>query len=170
MPKQSDLIFIGDSLTAFHDWSAFGPHRNAGIAGDTTDGLLYRIYYTLEKKPGTLVLMVGINDLLQGHDVRHIEENYAEIFEKIEGTDKVVILSLLPVKAVPETAALNQNVKQLNRYLHNESQKRGYIFVDLNPLMTDRDEGLKGSYTSDGVHLTPEGYRIWEDTLTPFLQ
>ncbi len=142
------------------------PHHNAGIAGDTTDALLSR----LQKKPGTLVLMIGINDLLQGHDVKHIEEKYAEIFEKIEGTDKVVILSLLPVKAVPETAALNQNVKQLNRYLHNESQKSGFAFVDLYSFMTDRDEGLIASYTSDGVHLTPEGYRIWEETLTPFLQ
>ncbi|MCJ7764388.1 MAG: GDSL-type esterase/lipase family protein [Thiovulaceae bacterium] len=170
MTKQNDLIFLGDSLTDFHDWSAFGRHHNAGISGDTTDGLLYRLHYTLEKKPKTLVLMIGINDLLQGRDVGRIEEEYAKIFEKIENINKIVLLSLLPVKAVPETAVINQNVKLLNRYLQNESQKRGYIFVDLYPLMTDKDEGLIERYTSDGVHLTPEGYRIWEDTLTPLLQ
>jgi len=43
MTLPSDLIFLGDSLTAFHDWSAFGKHRNAGVAGDTTDGLLHRL-------------------------------------------------------------------------------------------------------------------------------
>lgn len=43
MLKHNDLIFLGDSLTDFHDWSAFGRHHNAGTAGDTTDGLLYRL-------------------------------------------------------------------------------------------------------------------------------
>lgn len=170
MPTQYDLIFLGDSLTDFHDWSAFGRHHNAGIAGDTTDGLLYRLHYTLGKKPGTLVLMIGINDLLQGRDVGSIEENYAKIFEKIEGIDKVIVLSLLPVKAVPETAVLNREVKQLNRYLQNESQKRGYIFVDLYSLTVDKNGGLTEDYTSDGVHLTPMGYDVWENALKMILQ
>ncbi|MBU1643441.1 hypothetical protein KKE54_08775 [bacterium] len=170
MPKQYDLIFLGDSLTDFHDWSAFGRHHNAGIAGDTTDGLLYRLHYTLDKKPRTLVLMIGINDLLQGLDAGCIEENYAKILEKIEGIDNVVLLSLLPVKAVPETAVINRDVKRLNRYLQNESQKRRFTFVDLYPLMTDGDEGLKESYSSDGVHLTPKGYDVWEEALKVILQ
>jgi lysophospholipase L1-like esterase len=165
MLKQYDLIFLGDSLTDFHDWSAFGRHHNAGIAGDTTDGLLYRLHYSLDKKPKTVVLMIGINDLLQGRDVGHIKEDYAKIFERTESIGTVAVLSLLPVKAAPETALINQNVKLLNRYLQNESQKRGYLFVDLYSLAVDKDEGLTAGYTSDGVHLTPMGYDVWENAL-----
>ena len=114
MAKQSDLIFLGDSLTDFHDWSAFGEHHNAGIAGDTTDGLLYRLHYTLEKQPETLVLMIGINDLLQGQPIEKMEQNYARILEQMEDIHTVVILALLPVKAVPETATINNDIRELN--------------------------------------------------------
>ena len=170
MAKQSDLIFLGDSLTDFHDWSAFGEHHNAGIAGDTTDGLLYRLHYTLDKRPETVVLMIGINDLLQGQPIEKMEQNYARILEQMEDIHTVVILALLPVKAVPETAAINNDIRELNTYLQKESQQRGYTFVDLYSLMADETGGLKERYSSDGVHLTPAAYRVWEEALGMFLQ
>ncbi|MCJ7764549.1 MAG: GDSL-type esterase/lipase family protein [Thiovulaceae bacterium] len=169
MQKRSDLVFLGDSLTDFHDWSAFGRHHNAGIAGDTTDGLLYRLYYTLEKQPETLVLMIGINDLLQGQAIKHIEHNYSRILEQIEDIDTVVILSVLPVKAMPETASINNDIRKLNTYLQKESQQRAYTFVDLYSLMADETGRLKENYSSDGVHLTPAAYRVWEEALQTVL-
>lgn len=169
MTRQNDLIFLGDSLTDFHDWSAFGRHHNAGIAGDTTDGLLYRLHYTLEKQPETLVLMIGINDLLQGQAIKSIEHNYSRILEQIEDIDTVVILSVLPVKAMPETASINNDIRKLNTYLQKESQQRAYTFVDLYSLMADETGGLKENYSSDGVHLTPAAYRVWEEALQTVL-
>ena len=164
------LIFLGDSLTDFHDWSAFGKHHNAGIAGDTTDGLLYRLHYTLEKGAETLVLMIGINDLLQGQAIGSIKQNYAKIFEQIEGINTVVILSVLPVKAVQETTSINNDIRELNTYLQQESRKREYTFVDLYSLMADEKGGLKERYSSDGVHLMPAAYRVWEEALKRVLQ
>ncbi len=164
------LIFLGDSLTDFHDWSAFGEHHNAGIAGDTTDGLLYRLHYTLDKRPETLVLMIGINDLLQGQTIESIEQNYAKIFKQIAGIDTVVILSILPVKAMPETTSINNDIRELNTYLQKESQKRAFTFVDLYSLMAGKNRGLKERYSSDGVHLMPAAYRVWEEALKTILQ
>lgn len=170
MVKQSDLILLGDSLTDFHDWSYFGEHHNAGIAGDTTDGLLYRLHYTLDKQPETVVLMIGINDLLQGQSIESIEQNYASILEQLEDIDTVVILSVLPVKAMPETAGINNDIRKLNTYLQQESQKNEYTFVDLYSLMADEKGGLKERYSSDGVHLTPAAYLVWEEALEMVLQ
>ena len=170
MAKQSNLIFLGDSLTDFHDWSAFGEHHNAGIAGDTTDGLLYRLHYTLEKQPETLVLMIGINDLLQGQPIEKMEQNYARILEQMEDIHTVVILALLPVKAVPETTSINNDIRELNTYLQQESRKREYTFVDLYSLMADEKGGLKERYSSDGVHLMAAAYRVWEEALKRVLQ
>ena len=131
MQKQFDLIFLGDSLTDFHDWSSFGKHHNAGIAGDTTDGLLYRLHYTLEKKPKTLLLMIGINDLLQGQYVEMMKNNYEKIFETIKGIEHVIILSLLPVEAMDQTSQINDNVIILNHFLRSECTANQFVFVDL---------------------------------------
>jgi lysophospholipase L1-like esterase len=170
MTEHNSTVFLGDSLTAFHDWSAFGSHHNAGIAGDTTDGLLYRLHYTLAKKPKTVVIMIGINDLLQGQAIETIEQNYASILEQIEGIHTVVILSVLPVKAMPETAGINNDIRELNTYLQKESRTRAYTFVDLYTLMRDEKGGLKERYSSDGVHLMPAAYCIWEETLKTVFQ
>jgi len=170
MTKQADLVFLGDSLTDFHNWANFGKHHNAGIAGDTTDGLLYRLHYTLEKKPKTLVLMIGINDLLQGQDVETMKKNYQKIFEKIGVVDTVVILSLLPVQMMAQTYEINEKVIVLNHFLKKESKERGFTFGNLYSSMADKEGGIKEGFTSDGVHLTPEAYKVWEKALKTLLQ
>lgn len=169
MQKQFDLIFLGDSLTAFHDWSDFGRHHNAGIAGDTTDGLLYRLHYTLEKKPKTVVVMIGVNDLLQGQKIEKMKENYTKLFTKIKTIPNVVILSLLPIYTSEQTAMINENIIRLNHFLKSECTKQGFLFIDLYTLMCDDVGGLKGDLTSDGVHLTANGYGIWQRALTAHL-
>lgn len=169
MPKQFDLIFLGDSLTAFHDWSDFGPHHNAGIAGDTTDGLLYRLHYTLEKKPKTVVIMIGINDLLQGQGTEKMKENYTKLFTKVKTVPNVVILSLLPIYASEKTAMINENIIRLNHFLKSECTKLGFLFIDLYTMMCDDEGGMKEDLTSDGVHLTAKGYGIWQRALAAHL-
>lgn len=165
MTEQNRIIFLGDSLTAFHDWSAFGSHHNAGIAGDTTDGLLYRLHYTVEKKPKTVVVMIGINDLLQGRGIETMKRNYGKIFEQLKTTDTVVILSLLPVQMTPQTFEVNEKVILLNRFFKCESDERDFIYLDLYKRMVGQDGGLQNALTSDGVHLTPKAYSIWESAL-----
>ncbi len=167
--NKNDLIFLGDSLTQFHDWSSFGKHHNAGIAGDTIDGLLYRLHYTLEKKPKTVVLMIGINDLLQGQYVETMQSNYLKIFEKLTSIDTVYLLSLLPVEAMEQTLQINENVILLNHFIKSECSARGFIYVDLYKLMVDNSLGIKKEFTSDGVHLTQKAYDVWENTLEKYL-
>jgi len=169
MQKQSDLIFLGDSLTAFHDWSDFGSHHNAGIAGDTTDGLLYRLHYTLEKKPKAVVVMIGINDLLQGQSLEKIKENYTKIFERIKPISEVFVLSLLPVQALLQSREINENVIILNHFLRQESKTRGFEYIDLYTPMSDNNGGLKKELSSDGVHLTAKGYGIWQRAMKAHL-
>ena len=165
MTKQFDLIFIGDSLTQFHDWSNFGVHHNAGIAGDTTDGLLYRLHYSLEKEPSTLVFQMGINDLLQGQYLEMIKQNYTKIFDAINKIENVIVCSLLPVEMMDQTATINENIILLNFFLKQETLKHGFVFLDIYSVMVDKDRGIIDDLSSDGVHLTPKAYLLWENAL-----
>ncbi len=160
--KKTDLIFLGDSLTDYHDWHHFGAHHNAGIAGDTTDGLLYRMHYTLDKKPHTVVLMIGINDLLQGVPLTQIKQNYSKLLEALSEIDRLFILSTLPVIAEAQTEQINDNVIALNIFLRIEAAKRERHYVDLYSSFVNAQDGLQEQYTIDGVHLNDEGYQLWE--------
>ncbi len=163
--KKSDLIFLGDSLTDYHDWSSFGPHHNAGIAGDTTDGLLYRLHYTLDKGPTTIIMMIGINDLLQGVPLQQVKEGYARLLDALEKIDHLILLSNLPVSMMPQTQQINEDVIALNYFLKQKAKESGALYIDLYKAFSDVKGGLIEAYTLDGVHLNEKGYAVWEEVL-----
>ena len=170
MPKQTQIIFLGDSLFQFHNFSSFDPHHNAGIAGDTTDGVLYRLHYTLKKEPRFLILMIGINDLLQGQYVEIIKENFLKILKRLDTIEKVYLCSILPIAMMDESFDINEKIILLNHFLKKEAKERGYVYVDIYKEMVAKDGGIQKDLSSDGVHLTAKAYGILERTLKDHLQ
>lgn len=82
--SESEIVFLGDSLSDYCEWSEFFPNqriKNRGIAGDTTDGILNRIDEVIQSKPQKLFLLIGINDLNQGKTRTHIVTNYRLILK-----------------------------------------------------------------------------------------
>jgi lysophospholipase L1-like esterase len=54
----------------------------------------------------------------------------------------------------------------LNHFLKQESRERHFTYLDLYSTMVDEKGGIKASLSSDGVHLTPKAYTLWENILT----
>lgn len=163
--KQTNLIFLGDSLTDWHNWRLFGPHLNAGIASDTTDGVLSRIPTLLEKKPHTIILMIGINDLLDYTSLVQVKRNYSRILDALSNIEQLIILSTLPVINVYQTDQINKDVIALNAFLKDEAEKRKLHYVDLHTSFLGDHSGIQKQYTIDGVHLSSQGYLLWESIL-----
>lgn len=67
LPKlNSDVIFLGDSITDKCEWTELleNPNiKNRGISGDTTERILNRLDEIVESKPKQIFLMVGIMTL-----------------------------------------------------------------------------------------------------------
>ncbi len=161
--KQSDLVFLGDSLTMRHNWSNFGA-SNMGIDGDTTAGILSRMHLASEAK--TIVLMIGVNDILNQIPLVRIQSNYTKILKKFSHDQKIYILSLLPVIDTAQTRKINQDIKTLNKWLQTQTQEYGFEFIKLYPEFLDKQgKGLKEDLTTDGIHLTPKAYKLWERLL-----
>ena len=163
--KQTNLVFLGDSLTDWHNWHLFGSHLNAGIAGDTTDGVLSRIPVLLQKKPHTVILMIGINDLLDGTTLEEVKRNYLGILDALSGVEQLILLSTLPVTSAYQTDQINQDVIALNAFLKDEASKRKLHYVDLYSFFVGDHSGIQKQYTVDGVHLSSQGYLLWESIL-----
>ncbi len=161
--KQSDLVFLGDSLTMRHNWSNFGA-SNMGIDGDTTAGILSRMHLASEAK--TIVLMIGVNDILNQIPLVRIQSNYTKILKKFSHDQKIYILSLLPVIDAVQTRKINQDIKTLNKWLQTQTQEYGFEFVKLYPeFLNKQGKGLKEDLTTDGIHLTPKAYKLWDRLL-----
>ena len=164
--KQANLIFLGDSLTDWHNWQLFGSHYNAGIAGDTTGGILYRIRTIQQRKPHTVILMIGVNDLLSGISLEEIKRNYSKILDALSDTKQLIILSTLPVADMYEADQINKDVIALNIFLKNEAKKRKLYYIDLYSSFVGNRSEIQQQYTIDGVHLSKQGYLLWEKILS----
>lgn len=172
LPKsESEIIFLGDSLSDYCEWSEFFPNqriKNRGIAGDTTDGILNRIDEVIESKPQKLFLLIGINDLNRGRSVTDIVKNYRLILEilknKIPQTT-VFVQSLLPINNANfslSNKAKNQIILELNEKIKSLSNEFACEYIELFPAFLDSKSELDRRYTTDGVHLNGEGYLVWK--------
>ncbi len=161
--KATGLVFLGDSLTMRHNWSRFNA-SNMGIDGDTTKGVLSRLRYTKEAKH--IVLMIGVNDILNQIPIRKIQENYTDILETVSKEQRLTLLSLLPVIDDRGTKSINQDIKTMNRWLQLQAKKYDRDYIDLYPHFLDMNKkGLKKAFTTDGIHLTQKAYTMWEKIL-----
>ena len=161
--KANRYLFLGDSLTMRHDWSAFEA-ANMGIDGDTTEGVLQRMHLSAEAEH--VVLMIGINDILMQIPLAAIQNNYTKILKNFPQGQKVTLLSLLPVVDVKQTQGINRDIKTINLWLKAETQNSRFDYIDLYPYFLDANrKGLKEEYTTDGIHLSEKGYEVWEKVL-----
>lgn len=165
-----DVAFIGDSLTDGYDVAAYYPQflvTNRGIGGDTTfdlEGRLQTAVYDL--KPKVVVMLIG------GNNLDTMFENYENILKGLQTNlpeSRVVLLSLTSMgqdwAKGNETAAYNNvRIKML-------AEQYGYAYVDLySPLMDLSTGQIYPQYTTDGGHLTQEGYEVLTRQITPVLE
>ncbi len=168
------IIMLGDSLTAQNDWGRPFPAlniKNLGINGDTCPGVRARLSEVTALRPAVIFLQIGINDFLRGAPPEDLVASHLRIWEELAADRppvKLWILSLTPyLEAALPGLAPNLDILYINHRLAEEAEKRGLGFINLFSALADENHQLRLEYTSDGVHLTPEGYRVWESLLKP---
>jgi lysophospholipase L1-like esterase len=165
-----DVAFLGDSLTDGYDLKTYYPQYltvNRGIGGDTTFGLEKRLEVSVyDLKPKVAVMLIGANNFDTMFD------NYENILKGLKENlpnTKVVLLSLTSMGK--EWGRNNQKAAYNNVKIKLLAEKYGFEFVDLySPLLNLETGEIYEEYTTDGGHLTPKGYEVLTNTITPTLK
>jgi lysophospholipase L1-like esterase len=171
---QGDVVFVGDSITAGTPFAeVFGPYKNRGIGGDTTDGVLARLDEVLRERPDRVFLMVGTNDVAREASTDQTVESYRKILRRIKAESpgtKAFVQSVLPVNhAVLQTPVdRNPAIRELNGQLEQLAGAEGATFIDLTRVLGDGAGGLKKEFTTDGLHLNLAGKLALCDALKPY--
>lgn len=167
--SESDIVFLGDSLTNACEWHEFFRNirlKNRGISGDTTNGILNRIDEVIESKPRKIFIMIGINDLNQGRSVDEIFNNYKIIlnsFHKKSSKTEVFVQSILPLNNQNfPNGGVNNKIIELNARLKDLAQEFSFQYIDLYSSFLDGNNQLDERYTIDGIHLNGQGYLVWK--------
>ena len=169
MKMRKRLLFLGDSLIEYFDWSERFPEHevyNLGIAGETVEGLHGRLrgIFRKVKDPEMVFIMSGINSMAMG------DEGIADIYRKVVQelkqaypSAKIIVQSLLPVlfPFIP-----NEDIRNMNARLKQVAADEKVLYLDIHSRFLDeKGRPMTAFLTDDGVHVSDEGYRVWSDEI-----
>ena len=169
------LWFPADLLPSDHIW------LNQGISGETSGGLLKRLNLFDPTQPEIIFVMIGINDLIRGFSDETLLENQREIIHYLRQThpkSKIVVQSILPHAGAAASwqgrdrlqDLPNDRIRALNRELAAIASREQVNFLDLHPLFTNSQGDLRPNLSTDGLHLSEDGYLVWRSALLLYSQ
>lgn len=176
-----DIVMLGNSLTeGGKDWGVRlkKKHvRNRGIIGDEAMGVYDRLHQILPGHPAKLFLLIGINDVSHDLTADSVVTLITLLIDRIqrESPDtKLYLQSLLPInESVCKYKTMIDKtdiVPEINRKLETLATSRKIPFINLFPLFAEKGTNiLRKELTTDGLHLTEEGYQIWSRKLKKYL-
>lgn len=148
---------------------------NKGISGQTTSEILNRFQNdVINKKPNTVIILAGINDIAENNGPVKIEKIAENIFKMVELAKKekinTIICSVLPANKILWNKSIRPSFKiiKLNMILKQFCKNNKIEYVDYYSEMVDWKGGLKTPlYTSkwDLVHPNEKGYEKMEEIL-----
>ncbi|HTM04833.1 MAG TPA: arylesterase [Vicinamibacterales bacterium] len=174
------IVFLGDSLTAGYGieknqavpalvqkrLTAEGYHYdvvNAGVSGDTSEGGVTRLNWSLQGDVAVLVIELGGNDGLRGLPPSRTRGNLEKIIQTAKARHIAVLLT--GMEAPPNYGeAYTSEFRQVFRDVARE-QKVAFMPFYL--------EGIAGNprlNISDGIHPNPQGARIVADNVWRYLE
>ena len=176
-----DLLWVGDSITDWWRrenmglpvWNAnFAPMKaaNFGIAGDTTQGVLWRMQNgELEGfKAKLVVLMLGTNNINRNPNAEIVEGDKAIIEEikKRQPQAKILVLGVFPRGAAADNP-FRAHIKEINQGLARLADGRQVHFMDIGEKFLSADGTLPADVMPDGLHPNTKGYEIWAAAVMP---
>ena len=142
---------------------------NAGINGDSTDGMLVRFDRSVAaERPEAVIVWGGINDLFSGRGPEYVAANLAELYVRCRQ------IAAEPVACtVSPTSMPSPKTMELNSLIKDICHREKIPLADIWAVLSEAGGTLRHEYSDDGAHLSPSGYgvvaKIVYATLEPLL-
>lgn len=164
-------VVVGDSLALWMPSETLPQNRfwlNQGISGETTTHMLSRLHYFAHTRPDTIHILAGINDLRQGATEDTVVRNLRQMVVRLKQQHpqaRIVLHSILPTRW---ESLSSSRIQRVNGNLADVAQQQGVTFVDWRASFTDAQGRLRRDLTTDGLHLSYQGYRVWQSALVSY--
>lgn len=178
------IVFAGDSITEgfpIHELFPQGLQLyNRGIGGINSIQLLDNLdAHILNLRPSKVFLLIGTNDIQMGETPEAIADRIVRICAHIREMDTKTMVCVLSVYPTNSTKALyrhavgdrdNATICRLNACIREKLLSVPEIgYIDLHAALRDADGNLAEAYTTDGLHISVEGYQRIVRLLLPYM-
>jgi len=186
-----DVLFMGDSIT---DWwrnpggtngfphgvngaytgkpvfdKYFGSWKvaNFGIAGDTTQGVLWRLQNGEGQgyQPRVIMLMIGTNNTRR-NSAPQIAEGVTAVVQELRKDfpdAKILLLGIFP-RSGP-TSPARVEITAINAIISGLNDGQHIFYLDIGSKFLKADGSIPKEIMSDGLHPTTKGYEIWAEAV-----
>lgn len=164
LDMEVDVVFFGNSHTAYGDWQHVFPDVksiNLGYIGEDVKGMLRRVDAIASVHPKKVFLMAGINGLQQ-QSLSDFEYWYAALVDAIRNSvpdAELYIESILPLTSYSDYCD-NGKIREANAILRRVAEERGLTYIDIYSQYAV-DGALPDNMSEDGLHLKHDAYSIW---------
>lgn len=176
-PPPGAVVFTGSS--SIRRWDTLARDfpgvvvLNRGFGGSEAEHVLrYADRIIVPYRPSRIVFYAGDNDLARGKTPQQIASDVQQLSELVRRAlpeARMAIVSIKPSLARWHLVAKTREANGLLRDLARKSTHLTYVDV-FTPMIGADGRPIANLYVEDGLHLTPAGYRIWQQALMPFLR
>jgi len=162
------VLFLGDSLTERFDPELWRQHLaprgvlNAGVSGDRTEHLLWRLQHGNLDGPAPVgvVVLIGTNDLTHDRTPEYVAEGIRTdllyLRQRLPRA-RIGLLGLWPRAMWPD-APLRGAILAVNRMIKNCGDDRSVFYADIGGLLLDPEGRLAPEISPDRLHFSALGY------------
>lgn len=140
---------------------------NFGIAGDTTQGVLYRLRDGEGQgfSPKAIMLMIGTNNVSSCSSAEIAEGVGAVVLDlRHDFPDaKILLLAIFPRSRPADP--VRQVLADVNKSIAKLDDQKHVFYLDIGQKFLDADGVIQPDIMSDGLHPTQKGYGIWAEAV-----
>jgi acyl-CoA thioesterase-1 len=141
---------------------------NPAINGFTSEDLIrLELPLAAQIRPRLVTVLIGANDIVQGRSEAAYRQSLTAIYDRLEAA-RVDAISIPDFSATPAAglfgrpAALRDRIDAFNKAGHEESERRGFGWIDIGEVSRS-GLGRPGWLASDDLHPGDAQYANWAD-------
>lgn len=151
-----------------------GAWENAGISGDRTQHLLWRLKNCNYNRcsPEVTVITIGINNINAGDEAKDVAEGIVACAEEARRQmpdTRIILLGLLPA-GKPANAWMRRACDEVHAHLKRANIKDVEYINPTSWFTLDNGELNTALYSKDNLHLSAEGYKVWSKKIAELIK
>ena len=171
------IVFVGSSSIRMWKLNDSFPDLktcNHGFGGSQmADSVHFFERIVAPVKPSIIVVYAGDNDIAQKKSPETVAADFAQFCTKVKDQlpdcRKVVYVSIKPSV---KRWAMADTMKSANKLIEMQCEKDEKLhYLDVwTPMLDGNGQPRPELLLKDGLHMTADGYKIWNDALEPLLR
>lgn len=172
-----DVLFMGDSITEFWRRPAgqpvfdeyFGHMKvaNFGVAGDTTQGVLYRLQNGEGQgfSPKAVMLLIGTNNT-RANTADEIAEGIGAVVLELEKDfpdARILLLAVFPRGRAGED--VRDIIAEINSRIARLDDHERVFYLDIGHVFLDENGEIPTDVMGDRLHPASKGYELWAEAV-----